>query len=401
MVGMVLALLLVPFSSCSTMPTEATFAQAWDSTNCPPPPPSVAADTKEQTLEARISEALLRAGVARSSAEAVGEQLSAQDIHTVGDLRTVRAIEAEELMADLKKNHVSIGTRSKLWTLMAGQPQVELVVGSTMESQVVQGTQVTSSLQSHHLRRLQAVNESTGISTDALAIVISVIVACIGYLIQAWSARKAEAAEVVLMHEHQVTVASNQREHEKTLVQIRRTGEAAKSCAHWFVIVALCSNVITTHAERWIDSCCRPVRQSLTAYIYARVRFVEFCAESLEANQPETFSEIYTAGGYDLRPMEQRADGSLILHLGDKFETFLDPTRPLQTTHTAPSCNMSTYAATGSCRTVDIALKDQVDVMTKAWVAELPHRILDAIAADLDGALAHAYRGYIRTVRTL
>ena len=79
-----------------------------------------------------------------------------------------------------------------------------------------------------------------GMSVDTIAIVASVLVGAAGYLVQAYTARRAEqstAAQAQELHLHEQT---RQREHEQMLSQIARTDRWLDDCAHIDALILSC-----------------------------------------------------------------------------------------------------------------------------------------------------------------
>ena len=77
-------------------------------------------------------------------------------------------------------------------------------------------------------------------SVDTIAIVASVLVGAAGYLVQAYTARRAEqstAAQAQELHLHEQT---RQREHEQMLSQIGRTDRWLDDCARIDASVLSC-----------------------------------------------------------------------------------------------------------------------------------------------------------------
>ena len=100
-------------------------------------------------------------------------------------------------------------------------------------------------------RRLQqGGNES--MSVDTIAIVASVLVGAAGYLVQAYTARRAEQSATAQAHERHQHEQTRQREHEQMLSQITRT-------------------------DRWLDECAR-IRQMLAVPLVVSCLAMQRCA---------------------------------------------------------------------------------------------------------------------------
>ena len=128
-------------------------------------------------------------------------------------------------MEQLRAGRTSIGDRSKV-RLLLGLHGLALRSGST--HQQCDGSDRAGAT---FTRQLQD-GADRGMSVDTIAIVASVLVGAAGYLVQAYTARRAEqstAAQAQELHLHEQT---RQREHEQMLAQIAR-------------------------ADRWLDECAR------------------------------------------------------------------------------------------------------------------------------------------------
>eukprot|EP01052_Picozoa_sp_SAG31_P039793 SAG31_NODE_5594_length_2432_cov_12.685947_2_plen_281_part_00 len=154
--------------------------------------------------------------------------LAKHGFQTSLDLRLLRAGEAEEaeLMEQLRAGRISIGDRSKI-RLLLGSDGSELCERGSTHQQCGPGSDRTSA---GFTRQLQD-GADQGMSIDTIAIVASVLVGAAGYLVQAYTARRAEqstAAQAQELHLHEQT---RQREHEQMLSQIGRTGRWLDDCA--------------------------------------------------------------------------------------------------------------------------------------------------------------------------
>ena len=113
-------------------------------------------------------------------------------------------------------------------------------------------------------RRLQ---EAGGSSFETIAIVLSVLIGAAGYMVQAWSTRRAEISAADRALELQHSELTRQREHEQMVAQIKRT-------------------------ERWLDGCCRPVEQGMRTLIWARISYVQAVMHELESSHPQLMAEM-------------------------------------------------------------------------------------------------------------
>ena len=154
--------------------------------------------------------------------------LEEHGFRTALDLRLLDAVgaEAAELMEELRQGGVSIGDRSKV-RLLLGEPAGDC--GGTRrfaapsESEPATMMALGADPGSVWRRRLQeqpAVG-SGGMSLDTIAIVLSVLVGAAGYLVQAYTARRAERSLAEQAQELHARELVRQREHEQMLAQVR------------------------------------------------------------------------------------------------------------------------------------------------------------------------------------
>ena len=127
-----------------------------------------------------VSTALSRVGVPGAAADVVGKQMAELDLHTVGDLRLLAGAEAEELLrVELTNNNLSLGIRSKVRLLMDADPAAKHE--ATVDARAAPSDQtapVADHVRSPSRRKMQAADD--GMSTDTIAIVLSVLVGATG-----------------------------------------------------------------------------------------------------------------------------------------------------------------------------------------------------------------------------
>ena len=184
---------------------------------------------------APVSASLQSVGIGGDRTGATAELLAKHGFQTALDLRLLRAGGAEEaeLMGQLRAGRISIGDRSKV-RLLLGLDGSELLRGGSAHQQCGDSDRADAGF----TRQLQD-GADQGMSVDTIAIVASVLVGAAGYLVQAYTARRAEqstAAQAQELHLHEQT---RQREHEQMLSQIAR-------------------------ADRWLDDCARIVASVLS-----------------------------------------------------------------------------------------------------------------------------------------
>ena len=179
---------------------------------------------------APVAASLQSVGIGGDRTGATAELLAKHGFQTALDLRLLRAGGAEEaeLMGQLRAGRISIGDRSKVRLLLGvdGSELPELRSGST--NQQCSGRDRADAGSTRHLQD----GADQGMSVDTIAIVASVLVGAAGYLVQAYTARRAEqstAAQAQELHLHEQT---RQREHEQMLAQISRTDRWLDDCAY-------------------------------------------------------------------------------------------------------------------------------------------------------------------------
>eukprot|EP01052_Picozoa_sp_SAG31_P005056 SAG31_NODE_217_length_19988_cov_53.300820_5_plen_292_part_00 len=176
---------------------------------------------------APVAASLQSVGIGGDRTGATAELLAKHGFQTALDLRLLRAGGAEEteLMGQLRAGRISIGDRSKV-RLLLGVDGSELPRGGSTHDQCG----VSDRAGAGFTRQLQD-GADQGMSVDTIAIVASVLVGAAGYLVQAYTARRAEqstAAQAQELHLHEQT---RQREHEQMLSQIARTDRWLDDCA--------------------------------------------------------------------------------------------------------------------------------------------------------------------------
>ena len=140
--------------------------------------------------EALLSNTLLQPG----AAEAAAISLVTLGLRTALDLRLLGGgPEAEELLGELKMAGVSLGDRAKVRLFVDGAHLSQLLDHTSNKT-----TGPSEQLQSVPRRALQDKAEPAGggMSTDTLAIVLAVLVGAAGYLVQAYTTRRAESSNV-------------------------------------------------------------------------------------------------------------------------------------------------------------------------------------------------------------
>ena len=203
---------------------------------CPTAAAHVVRSANKLCRDAPVAASLQSVGIGGDRTGATAELLAKHGFQTALDLRLLRAGGAEEaeLMGQLRAGRISIGDRSKV-RLLLGLDGSELRSGSTHDqcggSDRADAGFITRQLQD---------GADRGMSVDTIAIVASVLVGAAGYLVQAYTARRAEqstAAQAQELHLHEQT---RQREHEQMLSQIARVDRWLDDCARIDASVLSC-----------------------------------------------------------------------------------------------------------------------------------------------------------------
>eukprot|EP01052_Picozoa_sp_SAG31_P015539 SAG31_NODE_1002_length_10448_cov_27.630399_5_plen_249_part_00 len=203
---------------------------------CPTAAAHVVSSAQKLCGAAPVAASLQSVGIGGDRTGATAELLAKHGFQTALDLRLLRAGGAEEaeLMEQLRAGRISIGDRSKV-RLLLGVDGSELRSGGSAHQQCGGSDRADASF----TRQLQD-GADQGMSVDTIAIVASVLVGAAGYLVQAYTARRAEqstAAQAQELHLHEQT---RQREHEQMLSQIGRTDRWLDDCARIDASVLSC-----------------------------------------------------------------------------------------------------------------------------------------------------------------
>lgn len=203
-----------------------------------------------------------------------------------------------------------------------------------------------------------------GTNFDTIAIALSVLIGAVGYMVQAWSTRRAERSAADRALDLQHSERTRQREHEQMVSQIGRT-------------------------ERWLDECCRPIELGLESLMHARFGYVVDTVFEMEASHPESVAEMLALCAA-LFPVG--ADGKVTSARSGRV--MWEPSLPTQLARTFDDDS----EAMPSAAACSVRLRDVVLTNAKPYCDELPQAILGVVAAEPTGAIAHSYRRYIRTV---
>lgn len=319
-----------------------------------------------------ISDALAaQVGVAPQVAAFIGEQLAAHDLAIALDLRLLAPPERDELFGTLKAGGVSIGVRSKLKLLTRSKIDEvrswDLRAGAAPSSSANENAPLKR-LQSYGtatpFRRTQENAVGASWSLDSIIIMLSVVLGIAGYILQAWSSQRANAAAAELSHKNQLSDTRRQREHEQMVFQMHRT-------------------------ERWMDECARPILEILFIQMFSTTYgFIHDALPILETTHLEAVNQMAAF----VKPMYPlQADGSVISKASG--QTMFFATREPAQTHTSKSINQALPSANG----LWVAGGYSYACLTQPLCAILPIAILDIVSQDATSDLAVRYRRFVQT----
>ena len=133
----------------------------------------------------------------------------------------------------------------------------------------------------------------------------------------------------------------------------------------------------------------RPIRDALHQVMFARGDFVGSTVADLASSHPDAVLDMLTHTAV-MFPIT--ADGKVVSRRS-KFVLW-GPTPPAGIAHTFPDCSFAAPSAAAAA----IHTQHTFTTFSMPFAAELPHALLDIIAAEPAGAVAHSYRLYIITV---
>eukprot|EP01052_Picozoa_sp_SAG31_P025677 SAG31_NODE_2266_length_6056_cov_4.832466_1_plen_540_part_00 len=298
--------------------------------------------------------------------------LEEHGFRTALDLRLLDAVgaEAAELMEELRQGGVSIGDRSKVRLLL--REPTDNCGGTRQCTAAPEGepaTTMTSSADAPgSVRRRQLQQETAGsgggMSTDTIAIVLSVLVGAAGYLVQAYTARRAERSLAEQAQGQHVRELARQREHEQMVAQIART-------------------------DRALDDCCRPIQAAIDGIVHARYNFVDGAVIELETVAPEAVVRMLEQS--EMMKMNVNDRGQGVSTRSGKV--YWDPAaRPDGLT----AVHKTHFTASGSAAAFVICIADVYVCSSGPFCKELPAIILDHLAADPTAPLTRRFRLHVR-----
>eukprot|EP01052_Picozoa_sp_SAG31_P005141 SAG31_NODE_222_length_19895_cov_34.907626_6_plen_256_part_00 len=186
-----------------------------------------------------VADSLQSVGVGDDGAAAAEKLLRRHGFRTVLDLRLLSAggPEEAELMEQLRAEGISIGVRSKVRLLLGDDGSDPL--SSSHDGGDRQYHSGGSDQASNIFDRQLQQDADKSMSMDTIAIVVSVLFGAGGYLIQAYTARRAEQSATSQEHERHLHEQTRQREHEQMLSQITRTDRWLDDCMRMRQILAM------------------------------------------------------------------------------------------------------------------------------------------------------------------
>eukprot|EP01052_Picozoa_sp_SAG31_P042249 SAG31_NODE_6651_length_1937_cov_1.539173_1_plen_394_part_00 len=331
----------------------------------------VAASTRQLCGDTQADEMLQTIGLQAGVVAKAARLLAGMGLRTAMDMELLGGgPEAQELMQELRTaDGLSLGDRAKIRLLVGDREHLERLSTPPTSWQACSAAAergadaVIGEAGSSAWRRQQqdqANSSDGGISFDTIAIVLSVLVGGVGYIVQAYTARRAEHAAAQQAHESHLAEQKRQREHEQMLAQIERT-------------------------SRWLDDCCRPIYADLGHLTYSRQAFVAATIFELEGSNPEVVEKITPFIAKAFPPGD---DGNLSIggHIVWR------PTLPQGLTRVFGS----NFLSAPSAAAVGGLIVDAMTSISTPWCDELPTAILDLISAEPTCAVAESYRRFIR-----
>ena len=186
---------MVLFICCPATAATATAARTAESgiAECAPTAAAVAQTAQRVCGGAPVEEALRAVGLQRGAAtDGAVRLLTGVGLRTALDLRLVArgGAEADEVMGELKAGGVSLGDRAKIRLLVGEDPAasppsweaVRLLLADKEAEASTRGAQRARPQEEERPRR--KLQEEDGLSTDTIAIVLSLLVGAAGYFVQ-------------------------------------------------------------------------------------------------------------------------------------------------------------------------------------------------------------------------
>eukprot|EP01052_Picozoa_sp_SAG31_P001391 SAG31_NODE_47_length_30979_cov_41.708841_25_plen_366_part_00 len=315
------------------------------------------------------------------------------DLRTALDLRVLAPTEMAELFEELKANKVTLGIRSKIRLLLTHPAQGDAAAADDVDLQLLEHQQ-----RRHMQEEQQATLAPPGPKDAAddsmfqnVIILVSVLLGIGGYMIQAWSAQKADAIASETAFGQEIAQTRRQREHEQVPAPLSRL-VAFHTAASITVDADGFGQMVAqiTRTERWLDQCCRPILSILTAHMISTYSFVSEVVSQMESE--ESFVELtshmasFANAVYSVEP-----DGSL-KSLATGFKMWdASPRTPNPTRTTAVQTHRP---PTGTCALISSGhLWAQ---FSQPFSAVLPQGILDQVSIEPQHGLALCYRRFVK-----
>eukprot|EP01052_Picozoa_sp_SAG31_P036080 SAG31_NODE_4448_length_3222_cov_34.014089_3_plen_536_part_00 len=329
-----------------------------------------------------VEEALLAITMmAAPAARRAGVMLAELGFRTTLDLELLGGGEAAaEVLSELQAGGVSPADRAKVRMLVGDHEHLRRLSLSRWWASPAaasgsrrscsnfdsDGQEEASSDRDWTRRKLQGSDTSgSGMSADTVAIVLSVLVGAVGYVLQAHTARRAERAQEQQAQQLQAAEQARQREHQMVTAQIERTHQA-------------------------LDQCCRPVQNDLWAIMVARQMMIFEIVGKLEASHLDAVKQMMSFADsvlYRLRP-----DGVVVSSSGATDKVYWTPTPKPELTR---AMGLYSFAAPTAAAFV-VGAHDAYVTLSQPFCFEMPSAILDIIGAELTGEIAEMYRRYVQ-----
>eukprot|EP01052_Picozoa_sp_SAG31_P009785 SAG31_NODE_523_length_14545_cov_4.805067_2_plen_314_part_00 len=192
------------------------------------------------------------------------------------------------------------------------------------------------------------------------------MVGAAGYLVQAYTARRAEKAAAVAAQEQRTADTTKERLHQQMAAQIRRI-------------------------DRVLDQCCRPMGLGLHNIHYAILLFIDAAVAELESTQIEVAAHMIeqakaTAIITDNGKKAVEARTGWIIWDATAQSADLNLVR-IEKCHTHAFCSAAGAA---------VSFASAMAITSQPFATEIPQALADYIAAEPTSKLAHRYRFFVR-----
>eukprot|EP01052_Picozoa_sp_SAG31_P000550 SAG31_NODE_16_length_36206_cov_27.355728_19_plen_504_part_00 len=322
--------------------------------------------------------AALRAVQLPSHVADEAEQLmAAVGLKTTLDLQLIGNVpEADELMDQLSGNGLALGYRAKLrlllndqrWRLPVGAPHMSQALESHRSShgntQDV-GMAPPKCIQRHRLQG-GGNGSADGLSSDTIAIVLSMMVGTIGYLVQAYTARRAERAAADTAQEERQADAAKERLHHQMAAQIKRI-------------------------DRALDEGCRPMGLALLNVHLHLCAFVGEAVTEMQPTHPEAVAHLLELSSSAVTIN----DDNTHVTSARTGRTIWDAAASSQgLIRLEATSNAATASSVASCALYYLC---SVAYRSQPYASEFPTAIMQCIESDPASPLARMFQLTVRT----